>query len=227
MLSAREVLSQLRADAVVWDAASDVDDRPMAVYLSEDDHAWSTGRRGVWWPHLQLWVDRMELEESDTPPTSARTYPLLPTGAQRIASVHGQVQDDVAHVLVTGADRAVITQASARFADDRDLALLTLTTLILAAGRGENPTSALVASATPHIMEVLGGMAWAAPGWSLDVTDLPARVVAELGTPPRLAPMAVASAPGPDHQVGSPAPGRAAGTSTVDGDEKQAGRVSR
>ncbi len=153
---------------------------PVAAYLSGRDDTWCATRRGVWWPAQGLWVDRLELTAQDVPPAGARTYPLLPPPGLELTEVHGQVLDDVAHVLVTGPDRHVITQASARFAGPRDLALLVLATLAAAYGQSEDPADTVRGCLSTVVLHDLGAAGWGAPGWSLGAEDLPGRVVKAL-----------------------------------------------
>lgn len=155
-------------------------DRPCAVYLSGPDDSWCATRSGVWWPSVGLWVDRRELTDDDVAPAGARLYPLLPPPGLDLGAVHGQVVVDVAHVLVTAPGGEVVTQASARFAGERDLALLVLTTLILACGHGQDPTALLERSLADRVVRDLNADDWTDPGWTLDVVDLPGRVVRAL-----------------------------------------------
>ena len=154
---------------------------PVSVYLTGRDDTWCKSRLGVWWPKQGLWVDRLELLPEDVPPVGGRTYQLLPEPGWTLGAVHGQVVDGLGHVLVTDETGVVITQVSAQFAGPRDLALLVLVTVISAAGLGEDPTAAYLASISDRSIHDLGKESWDAPGWSLDVGDLPGKVVTALG----------------------------------------------
>lgn len=154
---------------------------PVAAYTSGRPGAWCSGRRGVWWPRLELWVDRLVLTDQDAPPPEVHTYPLVPSPGLSIGAVHGQVDaDGVAHVLITGGDGDVITQASIARGVDQDRAHLVLATLVAAVGLASDPTSAFDALATDRVVEALAEQAWL-EGWSLDSHYLPATVVRVLG----------------------------------------------
>lgn len=150
---------------------------PVAVYLTGPDDSWCTQRHGVWWPTVGLWVDRLELTTEDVPPAGARTYPMLPAKGYDIGAVHGQVDaDGLTHVLVTGPGGEVITQASAASGSDLDRALLVLATLVTAAGAWNDPTEPFEECATDTVLEVLGAQDWAG-GWTVELDDLPGRVM--------------------------------------------------
>lgn len=158
--------------------------QPMAVYLKTlPDEVWCPTRRGVVWPTLGLWVDRLELLDDDAPPDGYATYPLIPDVGLDLALVHGQVDPEgVSHVLVTGTGGQVITQGSARCTTDTERALLVLATLIAAVGYSATPGDLYRACATDEVLHDLQGKPWAAPGgWSQDVKGLPGRVVNNLG----------------------------------------------
>lgn len=168
-------------DAPVPVAPVLVDGAPVAVYLTGPDDSWCTTRHGVWWPTVGLWVDRMELTTEDVPPAGARTYPLVPVRGYDVGAVHGQVDPDgVAHVLVTGPGGEVITQGSAAADGPHDRSLLVLATLVAAAGQSETPQEPFTACATDKVLAVLDARDWAS-GWTLELDDLPGRVVRVLG----------------------------------------------
>lgn len=154
-----------------------VDGHPVAAYLKGRDDSWCAKRRGVWWPTLGLWVDRLELTTEDVPPPGARTYPLVPPAGFDVGAVHGQVDEHgVAHVLVTGPGGEVITQASVAGATDVDRPHLVIATLVAAVGLAEEPAEMFDACRTEAVLSVLEPLDWSG-GWTLDVDALPARVV--------------------------------------------------
>ena len=154
---------------------------PSSVYLSGPDDTWCASRRGVWWPTQGVWVDRLLLDSEDVPPAGARTYSRNPPRGRALAAVHGQVLGDVAHVLVTGPEREVILQWSGRFFDAHDRAMLTLTTLVVAAGLADEGAEAIAASLSDAVLDAFMSPSWDAPGWSKDVQDLPGRLLRALG----------------------------------------------
>ena len=154
---------------------------PASVYLSGPDDSWCASRRGIWWPTQGVWVDRLLLDAEDVPPAGARTFTRNPPKGLVLAAVHGQVLGDVAHVLVTGAQGEVILQWSGRFFDAQDRAMLTLTTLVVAAGLADDGAEAIAASLSDTVLDTFMSPSWDAPGWSKDFQDLPGRLLRALG----------------------------------------------
>jgi len=156
---------------------------PLSVYLTDTpDLVWCPTRRGVFWPTLGLWVDRLELLDDDVPPAGYCTYPIIPEVGWDLAAVHGQTLAGKAHVLVTDTAGAVITQVSGAYAGPKDLAYLVIATVILASGRGDDPTGMFGAAISEKSVRDLAGELWDAPGgWTLDINELPGKVVAALG----------------------------------------------
>ena len=108
------------------------------------------------------------------PPAGARTYSRNPPKGRALAAVHGQVLGDVAHVLVTGPEREVILQWSGRFFDAHDRAMLTLTTLVVAAGLADEGAEAIAASLSDAVLEFTGfhgRLPYAAPGGARSSRD--------------------------------------------------------
>ncbi len=157
---------------------------PVAAYLSGGDDSWCATRRGVWWPTVGVWVDRLELTSEDVPPAGARTYPLVPPPGLSIGTVHGQVDDQqVSHVLVTSRGGEVITQASVTDANDQDKMMLVVAALVAAAGGAAQPTEPFEACATGTVLTLLGAQDWGS-GWSLELDELPGlvtRILNEIG----------------------------------------------
>lgn len=156
---------------------------PLSVYLTTPpDQVWCPTRRGVVWANQGLWVDRLELLDDDVPPAGYCTYPIIPEVGWDLAAVHGQTLAGKAHVLVTDTACAVVTQVSGAYAGPKDLAYLVIATVILASGRGDDPTNMFGAAISEKSVRDLAGEPWDAPGgWTLDINDLPGKVVTALG----------------------------------------------
>lgn len=167
--------------AVEFSAVDESFDGPVGVFLFNSGDPWCRTRLGVWWPTLNLWVDRLVLHPDDTPLGAHCVFPLIPPPGMVWASVHGQTLDGFAHVLVTGPDSSVVMQASGRWASEHDLAHLVLATLAAAAGLSETPDLPALGELSDFTLDALSGLPWNTPGWTIPADELPAKVLRAFG----------------------------------------------
>jgi hypothetical protein len=158
------------------------------AYRDSNSDPWCATRRGVWWPGLSLWVDRLSLEPSDVPPTGTHSFSAAPAAGAHFTAVHGQVlnhehgrtTDHVAVVLVTNELAPVLqTAICCEPADGRGLALAVLAALANAA-RLRVPSQLGKDCLTDKFIREIGSKSWESPGWSTPIEELPGQLVAKL-----------------------------------------------
>lgn len=165
------------------------------AYLTDPDHAYAVGRRGVTWKNAGMWVGHRPLRDGETSPGDVLTFQTIPTQGQPapILAVHGQVEPDGwVRVLVTtqptGTDTATaslrqtpIVHSSGCGTSLEDRAGQVLASLTAAAGHGRDPAhrfrAAVKAGADQQLARLLD---WSAE-WTLSADDLPSILFRLLG----------------------------------------------